>query len=360
MVHRFPEEAGTRHSCHADLPDHPLAEFQICPSLKLRQSEKFRNVDHHKIGPLRHIVLQAHTVQPGKKVVALFCVKGLQVFVVACRQFQTGHSGFLQRCSRTHRKEIVHLAGTLDHLCRADEIAQTPACNGVGLGERVAGDGMFKHAGQACHADMLCRSVDDMLVHLICYHKGIVLDCKGGNGLQLVPAEHLAARVGGVAQDQCLGSLGKALFDQRDIKLIGGRHQRDIDRLRTRKDGVCAIVLVERRKDHHLVAGVADGHHGRHHGLGAAAGHADLGVGVHSVVQGGAGLFGQRLAEVLCTKGHSVLVRAGIGCPCQRVQQLLRRVKIRKTLRQVDGVILIIDAGHAADDRIRKGAHTVT
>lgn len=109
MVHRFPEEAGTRHSCHADLPDHPLAEFQICPSLKLRQSEKFRNIDHHKIGSLRHIVLQAHTVQPGKKVVALFCVKGLQVFVVACRQFQTGHSGFLQRCSRTHSKEICTL-----------------------------------------------------------------------------------------------------------------------------------------------------------------------------------------------------------------------------------------------------------
>lgn len=85
-----------------------------------------------------------------------------------------------------------------------------------------------------------------MLVHLICYHKGIVPDGKGGNGLQLIPAEHLAARVGGVAQDQCLGSLRKALFDQGDIKLIGGRHQRDIDRLRAGKDGVCAIVLVER------------------------------------------------------------------------------------------------------------------
>ena len=80
------------------------------------------------------------------------------------------------------------------------------------------------------HKSETAGSVDDMLVHLICYHKGIILDGKGGNGLQLVPAEHLAAGVGGVAQDQCLGSLGKALFDQGDIKLIGRRHQRDIVR----------------------------------------------------------------------------------------------------------------------------------
>ena len=35
------------------------------------------------------------------------------------------------------------------------------------------------------------------------------------------------------------------------------------------------------------------------------------------------------------------------------VQQLLRRVKIRETLGQIDGVILVIDAGHAADNGIR-------
>lgn len=35
----------------------------------------------------------------------------------------------------------------------------------------VAGDGVLKHAGQACHADMLCRRIDDMLVHLIRHSK---------------------------------------------------------------------------------------------------------------------------------------------------------------------------------------------
>ena len=41
------------------------------------------------------------------------------------------------------------------------------------------------------------------------------------------------------------------------------------------------------------------------------------------------------------------------------VQQLLRRVKIREALGQIDGVILVVDAGHAADDGIRKRAHAV-
>ena len=77
-------------------------------------------------------------------------------------------------------------------------------------------------------------------------------------------------------------------------------------------------------------------------------------------MQGRAGLFCQHLAEVLRAKGHSVLVRAFVSRFGQSVQQLLRRVKIREALRKVDGVVLIVDAGHAADDRIREGTHTVT
>ena len=77
-------------------------------------------------------------------------------------------------------------------------------------------------------------------------------------------------------------------------------------------------------------------------------------------MQGGTGLFRQRLAEVLGTEGHGILVRAFVCGLGQGVQQLLGRVKVRETLGQVDGIVLIVDAGHAADDRIREGAHTVT
>ena len=305
-------------------------------------------------------MLQAHAVQPGKEVVALFGVEGLQLLIIALRQFQTSHGGFLQRCSRTHREEVVHLARTLNDAGRADKVAQTPAGDGVGLGQRIAGDGVLEHAGQACHADVLGGRIDDVLVHLIRHHKGVILDGQLCNSFQFIAAEHLAAGVGRVAQDQRLGTLGKTLFNERDVKLIGGRHQRDVDRLGTGKDGVCAVIFIERREDHHLVAGVADGHHGGHHGFGAAAGHAYLGVGVHCMVQGRAGLFRQRFAEVLRTEGDGILVWAVVGGLCQRVQQLLGRVKIREALRKVDGIILVIDAGHAADDRIRECAHTVT
>ena len=171
---------------------------------------------------------------------------------------------------------------------------------------------------------------------------------------------YLAAGVGRVAQDERLGVLAEGLLEHVCVKMEIGRHKRHIDRLCAGQDGVCTVVFVKRGEDDDLVARIGHGHHRRHHGFRAAAGRDDLGIRVDGASHQARLLGGQRLAEVLCTKGHSVLVRAGIGCPCQRVQQLLRRVKIRKTLRQVDGVILIIDAGHAADDRIRKGAHTVT
>ena len=65
-------------------------------------------------------------------------------------------------------------------------------------------------------------------------------------------------------------------------------------------------------------------------------------------------------SEVLCAPCQGILMRSVRCNLTQSVCDFLRRVKIRKSLRKVDGVILIIDAGHAADDRIRKGAHTVT
>ena len=359
VVDRLFEEARTGDSRHTDVLYHPLTEFQVGPALELGQGEEIRNVYHDKISTLWDVVLEADGIQPGKEVVALLGVKSAQTFIVACGHGQTGDGGLLQGCGCTDSQEIMHLAGALDDVGRADEVAQTPAGDGVGLGEGVAGDGVLEHTGQAGHADVLCRGVDDVLIHLIRHHKSVVLDGKPGDGFQLVAAEDLAAGVGGVAEDKRLGTLGKALLDEAQIELILRRHQRDVDGFSPREDGVCAVVLVKRREDHHLVAGVADGHHGGHHGLGAAAGDADFRVGVHLVVEGRAGLFRQRLPEVLRTEGHSVLMGAVVGGFGQRVGQLLRRVKIREALRQVDGIVLVVDAGHPADDGVGKGADAV-
>ena len=79
----------------------------------------------------------------------------------------------------------MHLAGTLDDLGRADEIAQTPPGDGIGLGERIAGDGVLKHAGQTCHTDVLIGCVHDVLVYFVRHHKGVILDGKRCDGFQI-------------------------------------------------------------------------------------------------------------------------------------------------------------------------------
>ena len=67
----------------------------------------------------------------------------------------------------------------------------------------------------------------------------------------------------------------------------------------------------------------------------------------------GAGLLvRKRTAEVGRAEGNGILVRAGIGGLCERIQDLARRVKIREPLGKVDRAMLVADAGHAANDGI--------
>ena len=65
-------------------------------------------------------------------------------------------------------------------------------------------------------------------------------------------------------------------------------------------------------------------------------------------------LFGQRLAEVLRAPGDGVLVEILVGDLGQAVQNSLGRVEVREALGQVDRAVLVGDAGHPPDDRIRK------
>ena len=44
----------------------------------------------------------------------------------------------------------------------------------------------------------------------------------------------------------------------------------------------------------------------------------------------------------------------------QSVQHLFGGIKIRETLREIDGAVAVANAGHAADDGIRKMADTFT
>ena len=161
--------------------------------------------------------------------------------------------------------------------------------------------------------------VDDVFVHFIGYNVGVILLRQVGDELQLVIGEHLAAGVGGVAQDQRLGILLEGCFQLVHVKMELWRVQRHIDGLRTGEDGVRPIVFVEGGEHDDLIARVGHGHHGRHHGLGAAAGDHDLSVGVDGAPHELRLLGRQGFAEVLCAPGDGVLMEVLVGYFCQPV-----------------------------------------
>ena len=194
--------------------------------------------------------------------------------------------------------------------------------------------------------------VDDVLIDLVGNHIGIIFPGKRRDNFQLLPGKDLAAGVGGVAQYQRLGLLAEGILQHRRVKMEIRRYKRYINRLRPGENGVRAVVFIEGGKDNHLVSRIGDGHHCRHHGLGAAAGDNNLAVGIDGPAHI-AGLLGsQRLPEVLGTPGNGILVEVLVGHLRQPVCDGLRRVKVREALREVHGAVLHGHPGHAADHRI--------
>ena len=250
----------------------------------------------------------------------------------------------------------MDLLDALGDLGRGDGVAQAPAGNGVGLRKRAAADGALEHAGQRGHIDVLVGRIDDVLIDFVGDAVDVVLFAQVGDKGELLARKDLAAGVGRVAQDDGLGVVvAEGCFEDLTIEVEGGRVERHIDGLGAREDGVGAVVLIKRREDDDLVAGVRDRHHGGHHGLGGAAGDHDVLVGVdrhtHKVL-----LLGrERLTHGLRAPRDGVLMveRLGVGRDgAKALEQLRRGIEVREALREVDGAVLIGDARHAADDRI--------
>ena len=245
----------------------------------------------------------------------------------------------------------------------SDGVAQAPTGDGVGLGQRAAADGSLEHAGQRGHIDMLVGRIDDVLIDFVGNAVGVVLFAEVSDKGELLARKDLATGVGRVAQDDGLGVVvAEGRLECLAVKVECGWVERHVDGLGTRKDRVGAVVLVERREDDDLVAGVRDRHHGGHHGLGGAAGDHDILVGVdrhaHKVLL----LCCERLAHGLGAPGDGVLVieRLGVaGDGAQAVEQLRRGIEVGEALREIDSSVLIGDACHAADDRIGKSCRAV-
>ena len=193
-----------------------------------------------------------------------------------------------------------------------------------------------------------------MLVYLVGDNIGVVLLCERRDNLQFCTGEHLAARIGRVTQNDGLRVLTERVLKHICVKVEIRRHERHINRLCAGQNGIRTVVLVKRGENDNLVTRIGDRHHRSHHRLGAAAGRNDLGVRVDPAAHEIGLLGGQRLAEVLRTPGNGILVVILVGHLRQTVEQLLRRLKVRETLRQVYRVILHGNARHTADDRIGK------
>ena len=299
-------------------------------------------------------MLQPDGIQALHKQIPLVGVGFQQFIVILPAKAQAGDDSLLQGRGGAYGQEVVDLFDAVGDLGRGDGVAQPPAGDGVGFGQRRAGDRALPHTGQAGKVGVGVRCVDDMLIHFVGDDVGVVLFGQVRDGFQLSTGEHLAAGVGRVAQDQGLGVLLESSFQLVHVKIKRGRVQRHINRLGPGKDRVSTVILVKRRKHDDLVAGVGHRHHGSHHGLGAAAGGHDLAVGVDFTAHQAALLFGQRLAEVLRAPGDGILVEILVGDLGQAVQNSLGRVKVRESLGQVDRAVLVGDAGHPPDDRIRK------
>ena len=346
VIHRLTEEARAGHRADAHVAREHLAELEVGVKAELG------DIEQDVIRALRVGVRDADVLKPLEEEVALVRVLVLQPLVVRIRHMQTRHGSLLQRRGGADRQEIVYLLCRLDDLRRRDDIAQTPAGDGVGLGQRAARERALPHAGQGREVGMLVGGIDDVLIDLVGDDIDVVLLRKVGDDLQLIIGEHLAAGVRGVAEDHGLRVLAEGGLELVDVEVELRRIQRHIDRLRAGEDRIRAVVLIERGEDHDLVAGVGDGHHRGHHGLGTAAGDDDLAVRVDLVAHQAGLLRGERLAEVLRAPGDGVLVEVLVRYLRETVGDLLGRLKVGEALRQVDRAVAQGHARHPADDGI--------
>lgn len=233
-----------------------------------------------------------------------------------------------------------------------EDVAEAPTGDGIGLGEGAADDGALAHTRQGGHIGVMVGLIDDVFIDLVGDDVGIVFLGQVGDDHEFVVGEDLAARIGGIAEDEGLGPLLEGRFEDVGVEMEVGWYEGHVDGFGAGEDGVGTVIFVERREDDDLVAWVGDGHHGGHHGFCAAAGNDDFAVRV--IVEAGEMLLftADGFTEILGAPGDGVLVRAFCGYLAQAVGDCLWRCKIGEALGEIDRIVLIGDAGHAADDGI--------
>ena len=229
----------------------------------------------------------------------------------------------------------------VDNVQRSYDISESPPCYGIGFGQRRARDSALPHIGQAREVDVLIRRVDDVLVDLVGDDKGVILLSEVGDYEELLACEDLAAGIGRVAENESLWLLLESSFEDVRVKSELGRVERKIYRLGTRENGISAVILIERGEHDDLVPGIGNGHHRRHHSLGASAGHDYLAVRVDAAPHKAGLLLGESFTEVLSSPRYGILVEVLASYFCEAVENLSRRLEVGEALREVDSAVFI-------------------
>ena len=151
---------------------------------------------------------------------------------------------------------------------RREGIAQPPAGDGIDFRQARAADRALAHPGQRAHVGVLVPLIDDVLVDLVHDNIDVAPDAQLRNKLELLIAEHLAARVRGVADQNRLRVLSERVLERLGIKAESRRRERHEHGSAARHDGLRAVVFKIGREHHDFVARVGQGENSVHHRLG--------------------------------------------------------------------------------------------
>ena len=202
---------------------------------------------------------------------------------------------------------------------------------------------------------MAVLTVDNVLVHLIRDHKGVIPLCELRDLLHLFHRKYFSTGIRRITEDQCLRTGLKRPFQSFAVIMEIRRHKRHIDRICPGEDRVCPIVFIERAENRNLVSRIAHRHHRCHHGLRSSTGHNDLLIRIDRTIPFLCIHVCQSIAEIFRSECDRILVRAMFRRHLQCLQDLLRWIKIRESLAQIDAARRhIVNSRHSPDDGVRK------
>ena len=246
----------------------------------------------------------------------------------------------------------MHLADGGAQVLAGHRPADPPAGHRVRLGQPADRHRPVRHPGQRRDRDVPGAVVGDELVDLVGEGDQVVLGAERRDPRQFPLAEHLAARVLRAVHDDRPGAFvdgrPQLVLVERPVRLV----EAHVAGHRSREDGVRPVVLVERLEDDDLLARVHHRQHRGDHGLGRAAGHREvpLGVHVHAVERPVAP--GERVAQRLGAPGDRVLVDVPADGLDGGLLDLGGRREVREPLGEVHAAVLHREPGHLADHRL--------